>query len=286
MPNETLGPELVKNGNFHSNSDWIYNDGWYWGKDYKAYWDQILGNNTLEQNISVSAGCKYRVTFTVFMSDGAIWPQIGGTFGITKTSSGTYTEDIIATTTAGLVFHAPHQSPPNGYLNLDNVSVRQVMASNDGGLIAKIEQWIADTLVALTNQNEAVFKTAEVWKYQIGVDKAGPEAFTRYQPFAFVSYLPVEAEREGDYDLRQVLQFAVAIGIESKSDGVARIGDDNNLGISRIRELVIDSLDGTHPGTGYDCDDLFYTGEIELVDSPRKYAIQMHFRTNWLSTTS
>lgn len=157
--------------------------------------------------------------------------------------------------------------------------------ANDGGLIAALEQWLADTLAALKHAGEDVFKTAKVWKHQIGPTKAGMEAFGRYEPFAFVSYQAADAAREGEYDLRQVLEFAILIGVESKDDGVARFGDSTHLGTSKIRDLVIDAFDRIHPGGSFNCDDFYYTGDVEVVDSPKRHAIQMTFETSQLTVS-
>ena len=149
--------------------------------------------------------------------------------------------------------------------------------------MAQLEQWFADTLAALTNDGDAVFKTAKVWKHQIAATKGGIEAFGRYQPFAFVSYQSAAGAREGDYDLRQVLEFAVLIGVESRSVGVARFGSSRKLGTSKIRDLVIAAFDRQHPGGGLACDDIYYTGEIEVFDSPKRHCIQMNFETSYLT---
>jgi len=159
--------------------------------------------------------------------------------------------------------------------------------ANDGGLIAKLEQWLADTLAALTLDGNNVFKTADVWRHQVAATNAGFEAFDRYEPFAFVAYDGADAAREGDYDLREVLRFAILIGVESRYKGVARTGNSNNLGISRIRDLVIATLDRQRPiDETITCDDFNYAGDIEIVDSPRRYAIEMHFEVNQLTVTS
>jgi len=155
--------------------------------------------------------------------------------------------------------------------------------ANDGGLVAQVEQWMADTLAALTNGDEIVFKTADIWRHQIAATNAGIEAFARYEPFAFVSYSGADAAREGGYDLRQVLEFAVLIGAEHKEDGVARFGDANNLGTSKIRDLVIAAFDRKHPGGGLTCDEFYYTGEVEVFDGPRRHAIQINFETSQLT---
>ena len=155
--------------------------------------------------------------------------------------------------------------------------------ANDEGLIAQLEQWFADTLKALLHNGEEVFKTAEVWKHQTAASKSGLEAFGRYTPFAFVSYSGADAAREGGYDLRQVINIAILIGVKSRSDGVARIGDANHLGISKIRDLVIAAFDRQHPGAGLKCDEIYYTGEVEVLDSSKRYAVEMKFETSYLT---
>jgi hypothetical protein len=155
--------------------------------------------------------------------------------------------------------------------------------SNDGGLISQLEQWFADELAALESGGEKVFRTADIWKYQIAAVKGGLESFERYAPFAFVSYLSADGAREGDYDLRQVLEFAIVLGVQSKAEGVARFGDANNLGIGKIRDLVINLFDKQHPGGELKCDEIYYTGEIPLADAPKVFAVQMHFETSFLT---
>lgn len=151
--------------------------------------------------------------------------------------------------------------------------------ANDGGLIARLEQWLADTLKALTygDNEKPVFTTADIWKHQVGAANGGGEKFTNYTPFAFVGYQSCEAGREGGYDLRQVLEFAVFIGVESITDGVARTGDATHLGVSMIRDFVIAALDSQHPGSGFDCDEFYYTGEVTVFHMARRHAIEMYF---------
>lgn len=157
---------------------------------------------------------------------------------------------------------------------------------NDGGLIAILEQWFADQLAALELEGEAVFKTADVWHHQVAATSGGMEAFERYSPFAFVGYKSADAAREGDYDLRQVLEFAILIGVKSKEPGVARFGDANHLGTSKLRDLVIALFDRKHPGEGFGCDDIYYTGDMEVFDAPDRHAIEMTFETSFLTLES
>jgi len=159
--------------------------------------------------------------------------------------------------------------------------------ANDGGIIAKLEQWLADNLAAITYDEKPVFKTSAVWRHQVAATSSGMEAFERYEPFAFVAYTGADAAREGDYDLRQVLSFSVLIGVESKHAGVARTGDDNNPGISRIRDMVIAAVDRQRPDDEtVTCDEFYYVGETEVLDSPRRHAIEMRFEVGQLTVQS
>lgn len=152
--------------------------------------------------------------------------------------------------------------------------------NKEKGMTAKIEDWLAEVLAALTDgDGAAVFKTAEPWTHQLA---SGAESFQQFEPFAFISFWPADAAREGDYDLNDKLRFSILIGLESKVSGIARRGDDNHLGASRIRDLVVAAVEGTHPGDGFACDDFYFSGETELVDSAKRYATELHFTANWL----
>jgi len=155
---------------------------------------------------------------------------------------------------------------------------------NDGGLFAKLEQWLADTLAALTYNSAPVFKKAAVWKHQVSATEGGLEASVRFSPFAFPSYQGGNSAREGDNDLRQILPFAILIGVDSKEDGVARFGDATHLGTSKIRDLVIAALDKKRPdGTDITCDEFYYMDEIEVLDQPKRHWIQMNFEVSQLT---
>ena len=153
----------------------------------------------------------------------------------------------------------------------------------DGSETSIIEQWIADTLAALTNSGSSlagnkVFKTAELWTGQVSADQSGAEAFIRYAPFAFVAYVPQYAFREGGDDLRQPLEFAVAIGVVSTSPGVARFGDPTHLGTNKIEQLVIAAIDHERPSDAtVKCDDLKFQGTTLVIDRPKVRQIQINF---------
>lgn len=150
--------------------------------------------------------------------------------------------------------------------------------ANDGGIIALLEQWMADTLKALD-----LFKTVDVWRHQIAAGSGGMEVFTRCAPFAFVSWQSTGAAREGGNDLRQILEFAILIGVESKSAGLARFGSSRKKGTSAIRDLVIAAFDKKRPdGGAFTCDEFYYTGDFEVLDQPNRHAIQMNFEVSQL----
>ena len=148
--------------------------------------------------------------------------------------------------------------------------------ANDEGTTVLIEQAMVTALVALK-----VFKTADLWMYQISADEGGMEAFDKFAPFAFPKYVPAtDSNREGDGDLNQHYRFGILIGQASKERGVARIGNASKLGISKIRDLVIALFDDWHPGSGFDCDNFYYDGEELEFESPNKYALIIYFKAN------
>jgi len=149
------------------------------------------------------------------------------------------------------------------------------------GITAQIEDWMVSVLAALTYSDAAVFKTAEAWQHQL---ESFTESFDRVEPFAFVGHSPNRPDRAGGYDLSESLQFEVIYGVTSKAKGVARRGDANHLGASKIRDLIIDALDGQHPGEGFDCDDFYLTDELEYLDAPKKYAGGLIFAARRLNS--
>jgi len=149
------------------------------------------------------------------------------------------------------------------------------------GFTTAVEQAMAARLAALKVDGAAVFKTAEVWKYQLIANQGGTEAFDKYAPFAFVKYEPsADFSREGDGDLCQKLRFSIGFGTRSKEAGIARTGDANHIGISLIRDLVIDLFDSWHPGEGFVCDSFYFDGDEIQIDSPNRHAMIIYFKAN------
>jgi hypothetical protein len=148
----------------------------------------------------------------------------------------------------------------------------------DAPAIVNVENYAVAALAAL-----GLFKTVAVWKHQISADKGGVEAFDKYAPFAFVGEQPVSPEREGGYDCNRKIRLIILIGQKSLTDGTARIGGDTVVGTIELRDAVIAALDGANPGAG--CDDLYYVGCTEVVDGPRRHAVEMTFEAQWIPLT-
>jgi hypothetical protein len=154
--------------------------------------------------------------------------------------------------------------------------------SNDGGTMAKVEEFIVDTLAALEYNGVKVFKTADHWDGQIGQEDSGKESFERYTPFAFVKGFHNDPDFEGDRDLKQSFRFAVCVGQSAKTSKLSRIGDDKNLGVSMLHDLVIDAINGKHPGSGIQTECLFFDGASEVVDGKNKYAEELQFKADYI----
>lgn len=154
--------------------------------------------------------------------------------------------------------------------------------ADDNGLIADIEAAIVTALTAVELSGETVFKTVDHWKFQI----VSPDNFERYAPFAFVKYGGTPSTNpEGGHDLNQHLMFEVAVGtIQSKVAEGARIGigtdaKKKQLGVSRLRDLVITALQEQRPTTTSDDTEYFeFLGDSIVWDQPKQFAIIMRFR--------
>jgi len=142
------------------------------------------------------------------------------------------------------------------------------------GNTAKLEDALAAVLAALTYDGELVFREAEPWAHQI---KLHPAPVLRESPCAYIAFAPNRPTRAGDYDLNQQLRIEVVFAVAGATDGIARRGDDNHLGASKIRDLIIDCLDEYHP-EGFDCDDFYFVDEIEYLDAPKFYAAGLVFQ--------
>lgn len=124
----SLGPEILTNGSFTTNSDWVIDEGdapmtISGGKLRAPSSDQ---SSTAVQLSSLTAGT-YRVVFTIdSITDGFVFVKIDNdTAGAERAAAGTYTEDMIYTGGVQIVI----QSVPFavGEAVIDNVSVKRVL---------------------------------------------------------------------------------------------------------------------------------------------------------------
>ncbi len=161
--------------------------------------------------------------------------------------------------------------------------------ADDNGIIADMEAALAASLAAITLSSAVVFRTADVFRYQL---LGGPDTFSRFAPFALVEY---ESDRrsswEGDHDLNQRLLFSIYVGVESpkKVDG-ARIGTGTDaalrqLGISRLRDLIITDLQNKRLTTTNNKNEhMEYEGSTTIWKEPKRHIIQMRFSVDYVDS--
>lgn len=111
---------LVDNGDFADDSVWTWGGVWEHDAVNLEADKPAEGSSALEQDISVVAGRRYCLTFTVLnRTAGRVTPSCGGVTFSNRNSDGTYTEYFTASSTAVLKFAANAAAR----LSLDDVSV-------------------------------------------------------------------------------------------------------------------------------------------------------------------
>ena len=130
---EILGDEQVADGDFSSAGTWTFPGSPKWsiagGKLVHIIGAaDIVSQVTGDMTTAPSVGLTYRVTFTVESLSGGIFTvTLGGTTYTTPISgSGSYSIDITAASTAGLIFTAT----TNLVVSMDDASVKQLTYSN------------------------------------------------------------------------------------------------------------------------------------------------------------
>ncbi len=98
------GVEYVTNGTMASDTAWTKGAGWTISGGVADAAGAI--STALSQNAAatVVSGRSYVLTYTVTRSAGSITPSIGGTSGVSRAASGTYTETIVGGATQVLAF--------------------------------------------------------------------------------------------------------------------------------------------------------------------------------------
>jgi len=119
------GPELVSNGDFAT-------DTW-WSKDAgvaitggACVFSAVTTSRGVYRSSLTQVGKCYVVTYTVVVNSGAIRPLIAGSFGVSRTTSGTYTE--VLSGTSGALFGLFANPSFDGAV--DNVSLREVLGNH------------------------------------------------------------------------------------------------------------------------------------------------------------
>lgn len=121
-PELALGRNIVINGTFATDTIWAKGTGATIAGGVGVYTTVAAGSG-FSQTIPITAGRTYRVTYTVTISSGSVRASVGNTgVGTTRTSSGTYVENIVASgnTTFGLLAVATLTG------TIDDVLVEQV----------------------------------------------------------------------------------------------------------------------------------------------------------------
>jgi hypothetical protein len=140
-------------------------------------------------------------------------------------------------------------------------------------MINEIENTIKAALTALKNGDvDELFRTVEVWDNQL--TGAGKNSFERFAPFAFIKYIGANYENLGDMDLSRQLEFGVTIGSSgpaARSDVLARIAAVT----SAIHDAHPNELDDSAEPIA--CDRLYASEEIEIVHTPKQYAMSIVF---------
>jgi hypothetical protein len=120
-----LGPELVVNGGFATDTDWTKGTGWTISGGVAT---KVAGTSAnIDQSLALTAGRSYQVTYTITSISvaGAFIRLAGATTvdGITRNTVGTFTEIVVAPASmTTLSFRA--QSTTN--VTVDNISIKEL----------------------------------------------------------------------------------------------------------------------------------------------------------------
>lgn len=132
--------ELCPNGTFASGTSWTTGTGWAIAAGVASISAAATGN--LTSTLLAVAGYAYEITYTVTArSAGSVTVTFGGATGTARSATGTYTETLITSSAAALVF-----AGTTATLSIDNVSVRIVSTSIvPNGTFASGANWGAGT---------------------------------------------------------------------------------------------------------------------------------------------
>jgi hypothetical protein len=123
----SLGRNVVINGTFDADTDWSKGTGWTIAGGVASCDGSQVGATDLQQS-ALEAGKTYQLTYTILnYSAGNLQPIVGGTFGTSQNSDGTFTETLTA---GSVIFRL--RGDVNFIGDVDNVIIQQtdVLASS------------------------------------------------------------------------------------------------------------------------------------------------------------
>ena len=129
-PSVALGPELVTNGDFATDTDWTKGDGWsISGGSANCDGSQSTGTQ-IYQNETYIINKIYKVTYTVEVTSGTVDVRLQGSgttvVGNPRTTSGTYTDYLVSTGNTSFRFRG--NSDFIG--SIDNISVKEDLSGD------------------------------------------------------------------------------------------------------------------------------------------------------------
>lgn len=119
-----LGPELVINGEFYDELSWTTGGNWVIASGKADI--TTAATSTMFQTQTVVIGTTYRVEYTISnVTAGTVAVTLGSKAGATRSTNGTFVEDIVPTGTSQLSFAAS-----SAFLgSIDNVSIKEVLST-------------------------------------------------------------------------------------------------------------------------------------------------------------
>jgi hypothetical protein len=160
----------ISNGTFATDTVWTKGSGWTIGSGVATASGAISTAISQTATTTVVQGQSYTVTYTITRSAGGLIPSIGGTSGTERTSSGTYTETIIAGSTQTIAFTG------NGFTGtLDGVTVTKV-AGAGFQLLPPTSYTINGTSLTLNTAPKTGTNNIQVWSPSTLVNAASASA--------------------------------------------------------------------------------------------------------------
>jgi hypothetical protein len=123
----SLGPDLVINGTFTTDSDWTKGTGWAIGSGVAT---KTAGTaSLLSQNIGAVAGAFYQLTFTMTRTAGTLSVRLGSTSNqFSYTSGGTRTINLLCGSTDSILYFSADASFAG---TVDDVIVKRISLAPD-----------------------------------------------------------------------------------------------------------------------------------------------------------